>query len=416
MTSMNDVDIENGKVQVELFNQTEAALAILREDYAEVPNFKTKTGYEEGKQALSKIVKYRTDLEKCRKRIKAPYLQAGQIIDAEAKRITAELTKLENPLALAKKEVDDHEKRMKEQRLQKLRTKIDDMRAWVDKARNQTSADVAEMIEVVDAINTQEDFYELTEEAVQAQADTLEKLGAIYSDRIQFEQAEQARKEAEEKQRAQEAANRINDRIQKLRMIPMDFMGKSAAEIRAKLQSLEGYAPPVTEFGDRLADAQDAQSTVIEQLQTMLTQAEQLEEAKAAESRRMDEQLQRDIQATTPGMTQEEAERKSGTGVESRERESADTKVEPETTHTTDASPSQLMDAMAEIPGAVSGDKKSGQADVFVHKEVSCGVIEHSDYEVLEYFFGDEGMSEMRYDDDEKEYELSVTVKRIAFK
>lgn len=334
MTNMTNVDIESGKVQVEVFSQTEAALALLREKYGTVPDVKTTTGYELCATGLKKIVKYRTTLEKTRKEIKDPYLKAGQIIDAEAKRITGELLKLEGPLADAKKEVDDHEKRMKEERIAKLRAKINDMTSYVERARNQPSDKVAQMIETVDAIDTQGEFYDLREEALNAQQTTLEKLGDIYSDRIQFEQAEAARKEAEEKQRAQEAAQRISERINKLRMMPMDYMGKAADEVRTKLESLRKFTPPADEFGSRLADAQEAQATVIGQLEMMLQQAEQLEAAKAqqeAQQRASDEQLKRDMEsarkepapdntlaelrATTPRMAQAEAERTAGAGV-----------------------------------------------------------------------------------------------------
>lgn len=358
MTSMNDVNIETGKVEVEVFTKTDAALSILREKYAKgkLPDVNTPDGYEFVKAGVKELTTYRTSLDKERQRIKAPYLEAGRIIDAEAKRITGELVAIEEPLKAMKKEVDDREKRQKEERLARLRAKIADMTSHVEKARGRDSAEIAEMIETVDAIDTQADFYELTEEAVRAQADTLDKLGAMYSDRIQFEQAEAARKEAEEKARAQAQAQRITERLNTLRMMPMEMMGKPADEIRAKLGSLKKYAPPADEFGDRLQEAHEAQDKVIEQLQTMLTQAEQLEEAQAAESRRMDEQLQRDMAATRPAV--EERMTDPGPGCEVPKHYGVDMASGPDKTVEHVVSSTACDDQLADDPEAPGVDSR----------------------------------------------------------
>ena len=78
-----------------------------------------------------------------------------------------------------------------------------------------------------------------------------------------------------------ELQQQIGDRINKLRMIPMDLMGKKAAEILAKIASLRNYEPPAAEFGDRHQEALDAHKQVITQLETMAAQAEMVEQAEA---------------------------------------------------------------------------------------------------------------------------------------
>ncbi|MGM0614750.1 MAG: hypothetical protein ACQES7_04225 [Pseudomonadota bacterium] len=278
MTSMNDVNLEEGRVEVEVFTQTDAALAVLREQYSTVPDFETSEGYDQGKKALKKITGYRTTLEKERKRIKAPYLEAGQIIDAEAKRITAALVELETPLKQAKAVVDEREKRMKAERIAKLQAKIDAIKAKVREARGQDSATVAAMIEEVDAIDTQGEFYELTDDAVRAQREVLDELGGIYSDRLQQEQAEEDRRKAEQARMEQEAQQRINDSIQKIRMLPLEFMGASVSAIQEQIDKMTMQYPSASQFGDRYPEAEQAHEQSMDQLRGLLAQAKQAEE------------------------------------------------------------------------------------------------------------------------------------------
>lgn len=310
MTSLNEVNIETGKVEVEVFNKTEAALAELRERYGVVPSLDTEEGYNFVKDGLKELVSLRTSLDAERKRIKQPYLDAGRIIDAEAKRITEALVELETPMKDAKKEFDDREKRMKEERLARLRTKIEGIRSWVVRARNQQSATIAEMIEEVDSIDTAEDFFELSKEAAEAKNETLERLNEMYTERLAFERSEQERKQAEEARKAMELQQQIGDRINKLRMIPMDLMGKKAAEILAKIASLRNYEPPAAEFGDRHQEALDAHKQVITQLETMAAQAEMVEQAEAKKAEEEAAKQAAEQEAAAEQAAKAEAERK----------------------------------------------------------------------------------------------------------
>jgi hypothetical protein len=287
---MSYVDLESGKVQVEVFTQTDAALAQLREQYAVVPDFATNDGYEEGKKALKTVTTYRTQLEKERKRIKAPYLDAGKIIDAEAKRITDALVEIETPIAEAKRVVDDREKRMKEERIAKLQQRIDGIRAFVGRARGAQSVAVAALIEEVDEIDTQGEFYELTDDAVRAQRDVLDELGDIYSDRLQQEESERARRIAEQEAAAQREEHAIEQRIDAIRMTPAALFGKPAAEIRQALERMEHTWPATSQFGDRAHESEDAHEQAMTQMTAMLNQAEQWEQsqAKAAQEARQD--------------------------------------------------------------------------------------------------------------------------------
>jgi len=279
MSSLNNVNIEDGKVEVEVFSKTEAALSELRSRYQKFPSLDTEEGYDYVKSGIKELVSLRTGLDAERKRIKTPYLEAGRIIDAEAKRITEELVLLESPMKVAKKEVDDREKRLKEERLARLSQKISDIRAHVDQARGKPSSDIAEMIKAVDCIDTSEDFFEMSMDAEKARQDTLERLNQLYSERLSYERAEEDRKKAEAEAVELRKANDLAERLSKLKMIPMDMFGKDALEIQSKLTSLKNYPPVDSDFGARYREAMEAYETVLTQLQQMYDQAATVERA-----------------------------------------------------------------------------------------------------------------------------------------
>ncbi len=289
-TNLQDVNIETGKVEVEVFSQTDAALAHLREKYAVVPSTETDEGYAFVKAGVRELTGYRTKLDAERKRVKQPYLDAGRIIDTEAKRITAELVAIEEPVKAAKKEADDREKRKQEERIARLQKKVDAIAAWVGRAKGSTSSTIAEIIEEVDQINI-DDFYDLTSEATRVKNDTLDRLNELYTEKMSAEQAERDRQAAIAEQQKAEAARKeleqaaeIERRINTLRMIPMDLMGKSAAAIRFKIEQLTNYQVPASEFGERAQEAAQAQQQVINQMTMMEQQAAALEQMQAQQA------------------------------------------------------------------------------------------------------------------------------------
>lgn len=80
------------------YSKTEAALSELRSRYGKTFDVRTTAGMTEAREARRVIKATRTDLEAKRKELKAPALERCKQIDEEAKRITAELEKLEDPI------------------------------------------------------------------------------------------------------------------------------------------------------------------------------------------------------------------------------------------------------------------------------------------------------------------------------
>lgn len=119
------------------YTKTEAALAELRVKYKDaVFDVTTTKGMAEAKVARAELRTLRTDLEKERVRIKEPALTRCRLIDSEAKRITVELTALEDPIdAIIKAE----ENRKEQERLRKIeeeRQRVQKINDAIDAIRN----------------------------------------------------------------------------------------------------------------------------------------------------------------------------------------------------------------------------------------------------------------------------------------
>lgn len=83
------------------FVSTEAALREIETTFSQVPDVTTKDGMAAARETRRSLVSLRTTVEAERVRLKAPLLERGRIIDAEAKRITERVVKVESPIDAA---------------------------------------------------------------------------------------------------------------------------------------------------------------------------------------------------------------------------------------------------------------------------------------------------------------------------
>lgn len=136
------------------YTQTEAALAELRMKYADVVfDVATTKGMTEAKAARAELRTLRVNLEAKRKEIKAPALKRCAEIDTEAKRITAELAEMEDPIDAAIKAEEsrkEHEKAEKErldrERTEALNRRFDAIKALPLRAVDATAAQIEAVI------------------------------------------------------------------------------------------------------------------------------------------------------------------------------------------------------------------------------------------------------------------------------
>lgn len=195
-----------------------AGLAAARERYANVVwDLKTTRGNEEARRARKELVSLRTNLEAKRKELKAPLLAQAKLVDDEARRITAELLKLEGPideLIRADERRREEERAAREAaeraRVAAIRERIAAIAAQpVNAARIRSSAQLRSVVDALASQNIDDTFEEFTEEArashAQALAAMREMLAAVEAQEVEAERL-RAEREAQERAAAEAAA------------------------------------------------------------------------------------------------------------------------------------------------------------------------------------------------------------------
>lgn len=208
--------------QISEYNQTAAALTELRSRYVRPYDVSTTAGMAEAKEARATVRGYRVALEKTRVEIKAPALERTRRIDAEAKRITAELLAIKGRIAF--------------------------VASRVIAASNRDSKTITAILKDLEAARLDEaDYQEMLPEAVSAKITAIEKLEAMLDERLAYE-AEQERiraeREAVEKQRAEfEARHREEEAKQRKAETIASITSISAVkEALAAMEILPGEA------------------------------------------------------------------------------------------------------------------------------------------------------------------------------
>ena len=127
--------IEDGRITA--FNATEAGLAALRSEL-ENKTFDCSDRAQDAaaRTARRELVSLRTTIEARRKELKAPLLERGHLIDAEAKRITGEIIKIEQPIDDQIKAEEQRKAAEKAERERAENERAGRVAAAIDKLRN----------------------------------------------------------------------------------------------------------------------------------------------------------------------------------------------------------------------------------------------------------------------------------------
>ncbi|MCB1768648.1 MAG: hypothetical protein KDJ31_02945, partial [Candidatus Competibacteraceae bacterium] len=168
--------------QIAEYNQTAAALTELRSRYVRSYDVSTTAGMAEAKEARATVRGYRVALEKTRVEIKAPALERTRLIDAEARRITAELLKIEEPIDTAIKAEEQRkaeEKAAKERaeaaRIEAIKFRIAYFQERVIAASNKDSKTITAILKDLEAAKLDEaDYQEMLPAAISAKITAIE--------------------------------------------------------------------------------------------------------------------------------------------------------------------------------------------------------------------------------------------------
>ncbi len=196
-------------MQIAEYTQTAAAIAILREKHSGPFEVTTTKGMDEAKKARAEVKGYRIALENVRKEIKAPALERSRLIDEEAKRITAELLAIEEPID---QQIKEEERRKEEEKAAKAKAeaaRVASIAAKISAIRNQVSAVANQPATVIRAALyqaqaqevTEEEYQEFLPDAIEAMNEARKDLEAALNTRLMYE-AEQAHIKAEQEAEA----------------------------------------------------------------------------------------------------------------------------------------------------------------------------------------------------------------------
>lgn len=243
--------------EIKEYTKTEAALADLRSRYADVVwQVATTKGMDEAKKARAEVRGYRTDLEKLRQEIKAPALERCRLIDEEAKRITAELRSIEDPIDAVIKAEEERKaaekaekERIEAERVASIRAKIAAIAALPAKHVMAGADDLLALIESLPT-PTLDEFAEFTGEALQAHAHVVEQLDRL-AQAATAREFEAARLEAERKALA-EAQAKAEAEAAEQRRIDAEKLAAERAELERQRREQEAAAAAAKAEQDRM--------------------------------------------------------------------------------------------------------------------------------------------------------------------
>jgi hypothetical protein len=224
-------------MQIQEYNETAAALAVLREKYCTVFDVQTVKGMADAREARADVRSYRIGLEKLRVEIKAPALERARLIDAEAKRITGELLAIEEPIdqqikneETRKAEERAAKERAEQNRVAAIQSRIAAIRNWVGATVHLPAAIIKDELANALALQLSEsDFQELMPYAIDELNKTRNGLQEAFNNRLVYE-AEAARVIAE---REELARLRQQEEERKANQAKIDAEAKAKAEQEA---------------------------------------------------------------------------------------------------------------------------------------------------------------------------------------
>lgn len=303
------------------YSQTEQALATLRDKYKGVVFEVTTTkGMTAAKDARAELRGLRTTLEKKRQEIKAPALERCRAIDSEAKRITAELSALEDPIDETIK-IEEHRKEeerlakleAERQRVQAIQDKIDAMRnlpaTLVGKPAVIVQGQLAKLRAQALSGNEYQEFIETAadahtaaiariEEQLKAQQDHEAEQARIKAEREELDrlrEADRVRREEEERRAAEARAEQERQDRERREREEAEHQARLEAEARERA---EREAAERAEREEREAEERrqrEEQEEIARQQRAAAEQARREEEARqrAEEEARMQAERER---------------------------------------------------------------------------------------------------------------------------
>lgn len=277
------------------YNVTAVALAELRQRLAgKTYDLRTTAGDKEARGDRLELTRLLSALETKRTELKAPVLDRGRLLDAEAKRISAELEALRQPIDAAIKA--DEQRREQErqaraaaeaQRVAAIRARITALSQTPMRVAGKSAEVIAAMLTVLSRLEIDATFAEFTQEAVELRAEVLTQIGEMHAATLLQEQ-EAARVKAESERLAR--VDHFGRKVHELRSLSIGMASKSVEAIQDGIDQLERMEVNESALGEFADQAKDVLAAVLGELKVMRADAverESIAAEQAAEAQRL---------------------------------------------------------------------------------------------------------------------------------
>nr|WP_299241462.1 hypothetical protein [uncultured Halomonas sp.] len=247
-------------------DRVEAALKELRAKYGTVPDFTTKVGYEKGKKGVRELTSYRTSTDKLRLAITEPHRKFIERVNNYGKELIGKIEAIEKPLKDAKKEVDEAEQRKKEERIARLRERLEkEVTSFLDTAQGLDSTDLAELYDDAQGIDT-DGYFDITKEAEDAKGNVIRQLSDMHAAALERERlaAEQAEIDAQRRKLREEEERRAAEQAE------LEELRRFKAEQDANKARAEQEAEPIDT--DYIQDDPDGWNEIGNAMQSVPTE------------------------------------------------------------------------------------------------------------------------------------------------
>lgn len=258
-----------GKKAIEFFsnkeNLTPLVAFVKEEATATVNNVETKKGRDAIGSTALKVSKSRNALTDAIDASVSELEKKVKTAKAVSKYVEQELNEVRDNILQPRKVWQAEQDLIEEKRIKDIKEEIDKILGIGTLQGNESKDQIASLVEAVESIDVSEGFEEFTVDAAQAVKDVLKTLNDKVLSIIEVDrQAEQAQQLAAEQKR-----NKITERLNKLALIPVDLIGESSSKIKDKIDKLNNYEVPESEFGESYQQAVDSVKTVIKKLTSM---------------------------------------------------------------------------------------------------------------------------------------------------
>lgn len=270
-----------GKKAIDFFSDSANVYPLIEQVKQEalslVPNVQTKKGRDEIGSTALKVSKSRKAIVEAIDKSVADLKAKVQTANEVKKIVVSELNQTREEVLKPRNEWQAEQDRIEAERVAEIKGRIANIESIGIYAVDENKEDLAHRIDALEAMDVSEGFSEFTADAATAIASATKSLNDRILQIIEEEKAEAQRKQLE----AEQKKNRIQERLTNLVQIPLGLMGKHSSEIQAKIDSLQAFAVLEEDFEDRTEEAKTSLSQVVSQLEMMVNQAKQLEEAQA---------------------------------------------------------------------------------------------------------------------------------------